>query len=102
MPEASNAEAMELSELAFPELVAHVEEVLEEDEPTLLTLSDLVHEVHTSRLERFFKTECEMVNATRLKERILEASPTLTAHSDGREVHLALKYGIEVMLTRAK
>ena len=77
------------------------EEVLEEDEPTLLTLSDLV-KFYTSRLEHFFKTECDMVNATRLKERILEDSPTLTAHSEGREVYLALKYGIGVMLTRAK
>ena len=99
--EASNAEAVELSELAFAELVAYIEDVLEEDEPSLLTLSDLV-KFYTSRLQHFLKAECGKVNATRLKERILEAFPSLTAHSEGREVHLALKDEIGVMLTRAK
>ena len=99
--EVSNTKAIELSELAFAELVACIEDVLEEDEPTLLTLSDLV-KFYTSRIEHFLKAECGKVNVTRLKERIREAFPSLTAHTEGREVYLALRDEIGAMLTRAK
>ena len=61
-----SAEAVELSELGFAERVAYIEEVLEEDEPTLLTLSNLV-KFYISRLEYFLKTECGMINATRFR-----------------------------------
>lgn len=35
--------------------------------------------------------EAERINATRLKERVLNEFPDLTAHSQGREVRLVLK-----------
>ena len=57
---------------------------------------------YNSRLQHFLKAECGKVNATRLKERILEAFPPLTAHSEGREIYLALRDEIAAMLTRAK
>lgn len=57
--EAWNTDTMESSELAFAGLAAYIEEVLEEDEPSLLTLTDLV-KLYPSRLERVWKSECNM------------------------------------------
>ena len=57
---------------------------------------------YTSRLEHFLKAECGKVNATRLKDRILETFSSLTAHSEGREVQLALKDEVGAMLRIAK
>ncbi|KAL9982064.1 hypothetical protein ACROYT_G010854 [Oculina patagonica] len=57
---------------------------------------------YTSRLQHYLKAECGKVNATRLKERILETFPSLTAHSEGREVQLALQDEVGAMLRRAK
>lgn len=46
--------------------------------------------------------EAGKINATRLKDRELAAFPDLTAHSQGREVLLALKHEIRGVLKEAK
>ena len=91
---------LKLDELAFAELIAYIEEILEVNNPAVLTLSELV---------KFFKhklqelgAEHENVNATRLKERVIKEFPDLTAHSQGREVLLVLKHEIGGILSDAK
>lgn len=46
--------------------------------------------------------EIGKTNSTRLKERVLEAVPDLTAHPEGREVILASRHDIGGILTEAK
>ena len=66
----------------------------------MLTLSELV-KFYQCKLEEV-GAESGKTNATRLKERVLEAVPDLTAHPEGREVILASKHDIGGILTEAK
>jgi len=57
---------------------------------------------------KFYQCKLEEVGAesgkttTRLKERVLEAVPDLTAHPEGREVILASRHDLGGILTEAK
>ena len=88
-----------IDELAFAELIAYIEDSLEQD-TTVLTLSDLVKFFHYKLQE--LGDESGKVNATRLKDRILEAIPHLSAHSEGREVMIVSRHEIGAILTEAK
>ena len=71
-----------------------------EEAPGVLTLSELV---------KFYQCKLKEVgaqngktNATRLRERVLDAVPDLTAHPEGRQVILASRHDIGGILTEAK
>ena len=66
----------------------------------MLTLSELV-KFYQFKLKGV-GAESGKTNATRLKERVLEAVPDLTAHPEGREVILASRHDIRGILTEAK
>ena len=66
----------------------------------MLTLSELV-KFYQFKLKGV-GAESGKTNATRLKERVLEAVPDLTAHPEGREVILASRHDIAGILTEAK
>ena len=87
--------ALNLDELAFAELIAHIHETLHEEEPAVLILSELV-KYFSSKLQEV-GLGCEKVNATRLKERILSAYPDLTAHTEGRDILLVPQNEIGVL-----
>ena len=91
---------VELDELAFAELIAYVNESLEIENIAVLKLSDLVR-FFSSKLQEL-GIEPGKINATRLKDRVLAAFPDLTAHTQGREVLLALKHEIGDVLKEAK
>ena len=85
---------------AFAELIAYVDESLEIENIAVLKLSDLVR-FFSSKLQEL-GIEPGKINATRLKDRVLAAFPDLTAHTQGREVLLALKHEIGDALKEAK
>ena len=85
---------------AFAELIAYVDESLEIENIAVLKLSDLVR-FFSSKLQEL-GIEPGKINATRLKDRVLAAFPDLTAHTQGREVLLALKHEIGDVLKEAK
>ena len=66
----------------------------------MLKLSDLVKFFFSKKQE--LGIECGKINATRLKDRVLSAFPVLTAHTQGRDVLLALKHKIGGLLKEAK
>ena len=92
--------SVQLEELAFAELFAYIEECLEEEQPAVLTLSDLVR-FYTSNVQEL-GAECGKVNATLHKERVQAAFPDLTAHAEGREIRLVPQHDIGGMLSKAK
>ena len=92
--------SVQLDELAFAQLFAYIDECLEEEEPAVLTLSDLVR-FYTSKVQELC-AECGKVNATRLKERVAAAFPDLTVHAEGREIRLVPQHDIGGMLSKAK
>ena len=83
---------IDADELAFAELVAFIDESLQMEELALLKLSDLVKFYCTKLKEH--ESESSKVNSTRLKSRILEAFPDLTAHNQGRDVLFVLSHEI--------
>ena len=66
----------------------------------MLTLPKLVKNYQCKLAE--VGAESGKTNATRLKERVLEAVPDLTSHPEGREAILASRHGIGGILTKPK
>ena len=91
---------LSLDELAFAELIAHIDETLHVEEPAVLILSELV-KYFSSELEEV-GLGCDKINATRLKERILSAYRDLTAHTEGRDILLIPQNEISGLLKEAK
>ena len=91
---------LDLEELAFAELISYIDEYLENEEPAILVLSDLL-KFYASKLKQL-GVKSENIHATRFKERILEAFPDLTAHSEGREIQLISKNDIGGVLSKVK
>ena len=98
--DATDSSSVDLEELAFAELTGHIEECLGQQVPGVLTLSELV-KFYQCNLEEV-GAESGKTNATRLKERVLEAFQDLTAHPEDREVILASRHNIGGILTEAK
>ena len=98
--DAIDSSSVDLEELACAELIGYIEECLEQEAPGVLTLSELV-KFYQCKLKEV-GAESGKTNATRLKERVLEAVPDLTAHPEGREVILASRHDIGGILTEAK
>lgn len=90
---------VDLEELAFAELIAYIEDILEV-ETAVLTLSELV-QFYQCKLKEL-EADCGKVNSTRLKERVLTEFPDLTAHAEGRETHLVSRHVIGGILTEVK
>lgn len=93
-------EQIDLEELAFAELISYIEEYIENENIAILKLSDLLR-FYTLKLEEL-EVVTNKVHATRLKDKILETFPHLTAHCEGREVQLISKHDIGGILTNAK
>ena len=91
---------IDTEELAFAELIAFIDDSLQVEEPTILTLSDLV-KFYSSKLSDL-KGEEVKTNSTRLKNRILATFPDLTSHTQGREVMFVLSHEIGGVLLNAK
>ena len=98
--DATDSSSVDLEELAFAELIGYIKECLEQEVPGVLTLSELV-KFYQCKLKEV-GAEGGKTNATRLKERVLEAVPDLTAHPEGREVILASRHDTGGILTEAK
>jgi hypothetical protein len=90
---------VDVEELAFAELIAYIEDILEV-ETAVLTLSELVR-FYQYKLKEL-EVDCGKVNSTRLKERVLKAFPDLTAHAEGRETNLVSRHVIGGILTEVK
>lgn len=71
-----------------------------EEAPGVLTLAELV-KFYQCKLKEV-GAENGKTNATRLRERVLEAVPDLTAHPEGRQVILASRHDIGGILPEAK
>ena len=91
---------VELDELAFAELIAYVHERFEIENVAVLKLSDLMK--HFSSKLQELGLEPGKINATKLKDRVLGAFPDPTAHTQEREVLLALKHEIGGVSKKAK
>jgi hypothetical protein len=90
---------VDVEELAFVELIAYIEDILEV-ETAVLTLSELVR-FYQYKLKEL-EADCGKVNSTRLKERVLKAFHGLTAHAEGRETNLVSRHVIGGILTEVK
>jgi len=88
-----------LDELAFAQLVAYIDEKIDEEIP-VLKMCELA-KLFSSKLEEL-EVEHGKINTSRLKDRILKAFPDLTAVSQGRDVVLVLKEDIGGMIKQAK
>ena len=88
--DAIDSSSVDLEELAFAELIGYIEECLEQEAPGVLTLSELV-KFYQCKLKEV-GAESGKTNATRLKERVLEAVPDL----------MASRHDIGGILTEAK
>lgn len=97
----SSYKPIDMDELAFAELVAFTDESLQDEEPVVLKLSDLV-KFYSSKLSELGEEQPTRINATRLKTRLLAAFPDLTAHTQGREVLFVLSHEIGGVLLEAK
>ncbi|CAB3979532.1 Hypothetical predicted protein [Paramuricea clavata] len=82
---------VDVEKLAFAELIAYIEDILEV-ETAVLTLSELVR-FYQYKLKEL-EADCGKVNSTRLKERVLKAFSDLTAHAEGRETNLVSRHVI--------
>ena len=98
--DAIDSSSVDLEDLAFAELIGYIEECLEQESPGVLTLSELV-KFYQCKLKEV-GAEGGKTNATRLKKRVLEAVPDLTAHPEGRQVILASRHDLGGILTEAK
>ncbi|KXJ12058.1 hypothetical protein AC249_AIPGENE28764 [Exaiptasia diaphana] len=96
----SSFQPTDTAELAFAELVAFIDESLQDEEATILTLSDFVT-FYSSKLSEL-KGEEVKTNSTRLKNKILAAFPDLTAHTQGREVMIVISQIGGVLLEAKK
>ena len=67
-----------------------------EEAPGVLTLAELV-KFYQCKLKEV-GAENGKTNATRLRERVLEAVPDLTAHPEGRQVILASRHDIIIII----
>ena len=88
------------NELAFAQVVSYIDEKLEDEDVTVLKMSELA-KLFSSKLEEL-EVERGRINSSRLKERILTAFPDLTAVAQGRGVLLVLKEDIGEIVKRAK
>ena len=73
--DAIDSSSVDLEELAFGELIGYIEECLEQEAPGVLTLSELV-KFYQCKLKEV-GAESGETNATRLKEKVLEAPMAL-------------------------
>ncbi|KXJ17320.1 hypothetical protein AC249_AIPGENE16297 [Exaiptasia diaphana] len=89
----------DLDELAFAEVIAYIDEFLECQALAVLKLSELAAFYQLKQQE--LGVHSVKVNATRLKDRILDAFPDLSAHTEGRQVLFALKQDIGGVLRAA-
>ena len=97
----SNTTMSDLDELSFAQVVSYIDEKLDKGEDiTVLKISELA-KLFSSKLEEL-EVERGRINTSRLKERILNAFPDLTAVAQGRDVLLVLKEDIGEMVKRAK
>ncbi|KXJ08285.1 hypothetical protein AC249_AIPGENE22224 [Exaiptasia diaphana] len=87
-------------DLAFSELINYIGECFETEELAVFKLAEL-RKFYASRLS-LPGNEINRINTTRLKERILETFPDLTAHTQGREIVLVLKQDIGEALKDVK
>ena len=76
-----------LEELAFAKVIACIDEFKETEEMAVLRLADLGNMYFLKQEE--LGIEQPTVNKTRLKDRILEVFPDLSAYTEGREVLFA-------------
>lgn len=79
-----------LQGLAFAELVSYIDEFFEDTNANVpvLKLADLV-KLYSTKLQEL-GVDASRVNSTRLKDRILQAFPSMSAHSQGRDILLVL------------
>ena len=89
----------DLDELAFAELIAYIDYFLQCEDLAALKLSELATFYQIKQQE--LGIDHGNVNKTRLKERILEVFPDLTAHIEGRKLLFALKQDIGGVLRAA-
>lgn len=88
--------------LALAELVSFIEDSRNDsDDEQVFKLSDLC-KMYVSRLKQMGIDISERIHTTRLKERILEQCPDLTAHKDGREVYIVFSVDLAAFIKRAR
>ena len=91
---------LDLEELAFAKLIAYIDEFMDIEEMAVLRLADLAN-IYCLKQEEL-GIEQPTVNKTRLKDRILEVFPDLSAYTEGREVLFAFEHEIAGALREAK
>jgi hypothetical protein len=78
----------EVESLALAEIISFLEEsLINESTPSVFKLSELT-KMYAAYLSKFKSTQIENVHSSRLKERLLENLPNLTAVNHGRDVLL--------------
>lgn len=89
--------------LALAELILFIEDSRnnDSDDEPVFKLSDL-SKMYVSLLEQMGIEISERIHTTRLKERILEQCPDITAHKDGREVYLVYSGDLSAFIKTAK
>ena len=91
---------LDLEELAFAKVIAYINEFMDTEEMAVLRLADLANMYFLKQEE--LGVEQPTVNKTRLKDRILEVFPDLSAYTEGREVLFAFEHEIAGALREAK
>ena len=89
-----------LEDLAFAKVIAYIDEFMDTEEKAVLRLADLGNMYFLKQEE--LGIEQPTVNKTRLKDRILEVFPDLSAYTEGREVLFAFDHEIAGALREAK
>ena len=87
--------------IVLNELVSFMESSRGEDTAPHFLLSDLV-KTYTARLREFEVDIPDRVNSTRLKEKILNMMPSLTAQNKGKEVILVFSDDIADAISKAE
>ena len=83
---------LDLEELAFAKVIAYIDEFMDTEEMAVLRLADLGNMYFLKQEE--LGIEQPTVNKTRLKDRIWEVFPDLSAYTEGREVLFAFEHEI--------
>ena len=85
-----NAQEDCLHEIVFAELIAHIEELHNEQGlAPVFKLADLAS-LYQSRLQQLGVTMDKKIHTTRLKTKLMTAMPGLSSYSDGKHVYLTL------------
>ena len=88
--------------IALAELISEIQNAkTEEPHTTVFKLSDLRKEFCKRLKLQGVMSENPEIHSTRLKEKLIEAIPGLTAHIKGREVLLAFEEDIGSLISRA-